>query len=101
MDDDKIYLFRLAATGQDVIAEQIGYDNQVHAYRLQNPIVLIPARDGIAMMDMLMLAEGDAVNIAREHVLFRVKPVQELANAYKQKNGGVITPDKSLILPNQ
>jgi len=46
---------------------------------------------GLQMVPFLMLAKGDSVTVKKENVLFSYEPKEELANAYRQQVGSIVT----------
>lgn len=79
-------------TGEELLT-QIGV-SVAEEVTLKQPMVLVMQpgpQGGLQMIPFLMLAKGDSVEIREESILFTYEPKEELANAYRQQVGSIVT----------
>ena len=88
---EEIRLIRLTS-GEEILATMLK-ENQARTF-VKNPILLIPNRDKIGFMPYMSYAEIEELIIKEEHIMFNVKPTNELTENYKNMVHG---PDKNKI----
>ena len=88
---EEIRLLRLTS-GEEILVT-ILKETQERTF-IKNPILLIPDRDKIGFMPYLSYADIEELIIKEEHIMFNVKPTNELTENYKNMVHG---PDKNKI----
>ena len=83
-------------TGQEFIAEVL--DNLETTVKIKNPICLVPTEKGIMPVPYVMSAQKDIVLIKSNLLFEPFDVVDNIENFYKEKFGGIVTPEKNLIL---
>jgi len=84
-------------TGEELLTQLEPHDE---GQTLKQPMVLIMQpgpQGGLQMVPFLMLAKGDSVDVRDENILFTYEPKEELANAYRQQVGSIVTAPANAI----
>ena len=77
---NEIRLLRLTS-GEEILVT-ILKETQARTF-IKNPILLIPSKDKIGFMPYLSYADIEELIIKEEHIMFNVKPTNELIEQYK------------------
>jgi hypothetical protein len=83
--NEKIRLIRLTS-GEEILVT-ILKENEVRKF-VKNPILLIPDREKIGFIPYMSYCEIDELMIKEEHIMFNVKPSDELTEQYKNMIDG-------------
>jgi len=83
--NEKIRLIRLTS-GEEILVT-ILKENEVRKF-VKNPILLIPNREKIGFIPYMSYCEIDELMIKEEHIMFNVKPSDELTEQYKNMIDG-------------
>ena len=83
--NEKIRLIRLTS-GEEILVT-ILKENEIRKF-VKNPILLIPNREQIGFMPYMSYCEIDELMIKEEHIMFNVKPSDELTEQYKNMIDG-------------
>jgi hypothetical protein len=82
---NEIRLIRLTS-GEEILVT-ILKENEVRKF-VKNPILLIPDREKIGFIPYMSYCEIDELMIKEEHIMFNVKPSDELTEQYKNMIDG-------------
>ena len=88
-------------SGEQCLAK-ISTDQDSGCLTLEKPLQFMLTREGptLAPLNPLLDDSVQSVTVALRHVVYHAQARQELADAYNQQTGGVITPNTSgLVLP--
>ena len=95
---NEIRLIRLTS-GEEILVSVLK-ENELRT-TVKNPILLIPDRDKIGFVPYMSYADIKELIIKEEHIMFNVKPTDELIEQYKNMVHGttkVQTPEILKIL---
>lgn len=89
-------------TGQEIIAEVLGYtENQI---KVKNPvgIQLVPSQGNpsqptVGLFNWIPFSDDKEIGINRDLVVIEINPTVEFLNQYNTMVGGLIVPDNKLI----
>ena len=82
---NEIRLIRLTS-GEEILVSVLK-ENELRT-TVKNPILLIPDRDKIGFVPYMSYAEIEELIIKEEHIMFNVKPSDELIEQYKNMIDG-------------
>ena len=95
---NKIRLIRLTS-GEEILVTILKESQQKTI--IKNPILLIPDRDKIGFVPYISYADIEELIIKEEHIMFNIKPSDELIEQYKNMIDGpnkIQTPGPLKIL---
>ncbi len=74
-------------TGEEIIGDitETGVDLSV-----KNPIKIALAKEGLAMIPFCPFMKGHTITVTKVNVVFETEIDDDLANAYKEKFGGIM-----------
>ena len=93
--NEKIRLIRLTS-GEEILVT-ILKENEVRKF-IKNPILLIPNEGQIGFIPYMSYCEINELMIKEEHIMFNVKPTNELIDNYNKMTAKVVTPLKPKIV---
>ena len=82
---NEIRLIRLTS-GEEILVTTLKESQQKTI--VKNPILLIPDRDKIGFVPYMSYADIEELIIKEEHIMFNVKPSDELTEQYKNMING-------------
>lgn len=90
-----IKLIRLVS-GEEILADVKETENFVE---IKNPLVMVPTGEGkIGVADYMPYSDiAKGTTIALTHIMFMVNPIDDFANAHKERFGGIVTPPSKLV----
>jgi hypothetical protein len=76
-------------TGDEIMGD---VTNETGEYvQLKNPVALAMAREGLALIPWLPIADRPECVINTRNIIVSYVPQKELINHYKQQTGGIVT----------
>jgi hypothetical protein len=91
-----IKLVRLVS-GEELLCDIT--DETESSVTIKNPLIMVPTGEGkIGVADYMPytnICEGITVNMI--HIMFIVDAVDQMANAHKEKFGGLIVPNNKIV----
>ena len=97
MEEKEIRLIRLTS-GEEILATI--YSKNKNYTTVIKPVLLIPNKDKIGFMPYLSYSDIDinGLEIKEEHIMFNVRPTDELEGNYIRMTSSVATPLKPKIV---